>query len=105
MDDGSSALNREFRTGMVSRGDLLEWRLLLTTRRGVAGAFRTLAKHEPDRALAILHRDGRCFRRCIASGEPPRVSVPHEALDVLLTHEDQQVRERTISLLSSAAVG
>ncbi len=87
-----------FHTEEVLWADLLEWRLLMTTNRGRATAFRRLVAFDPARALAILER-GVCFPTRYPSEEPHRVHIPPRALSALLEHEEDRVREKAISLL------
>jgi hypothetical protein len=93
-------LRSSFRTGNVSRVDLMEWQLLTTRRSGMEGAFRRLSEREPYRALSVLER-GTCFARSLASSEAYPVDLPREALEGLLSHEEARVREQAIALLGS----
>jgi hypothetical protein len=93
-----SGFIRGFRTGCVSWADVMGWRLLMTTQRGVSGVFRRLSEREPDRALFIVER-GICFPQGFVSDEPERVEVPRSALDALLSHPERRVREHAISVL------
>lgn len=89
---------RGFRTGNVSWGDLMEFRLMTARRTAVAGVFRRLSEREPERALAVVEH-GICFPRFSPWAEVLPVDLPPSAMDVLLSHGDIDVRQRAISLL------